>query len=185
MERGDRIIPLHSLLQQHKYATEIISKLDRALDYFPEVIPPIYIGITDTNRFLATVNPSNQIIFWRLDDEPTYITAFHEIAHIAVYLHNKTATEKWPKTEEFASIFAISRMPPELVDEARVPYIGVINEPDKGKLPELCRKALEYRNKGHNYIQFLRKQLEKYNKGNGLAILETIFNNRRKKKPSS
>ena len=57
-------------------------------------------------------------------------------------------------SEEFCSIFAMSRMPPELIDENRIPYLGIPKIPIE-YVPVLCKKALEYREKHRDYIRWL------------------------------
>jgi len=49
-------------------------------------------------------------------------------------------------------------MPPTAIDESRIPYLGEPSAPAE-EWPEICRRALRYREDHHQYIQQCKEWL--------------------------
>ncbi len=154
-----KIVYLRSI-EKHPYKDELKRKLEQALQYFPELSgEEIYVGILpEKDPADGKADGFNRIVKFSVDRPPTFVTVFHELMHLAIHKRKENG-EKLPETEEFCSIAAMARMPPEFVDEDWIPYIGRFKI-SRESIPELCRSALEYRRRHRNYIQFLRKRLE-------------------------
>jgi len=152
-----KVIYLKSV-EKHPYKDELKRKLEQALQYFPELDDEeIYIGIlSEKDPAAGKADGINRIVKFAVDRPPTFVTIFHELMHLTIHKRKENG-EKLPGTEEFCSIAAMARMPPELIDEDRIPYVGCFRS--RESVPELCRSALEYRKIRRNYIQFLRKRL--------------------------
>ena len=152
-----KVVYLRSVELFYFFKEELKEKISVALKYFPELkYETIYVGVITDNSVDGRADDVNRIIKFRVNVPPSYVTVFHELAHLAIRWLSEQGV-KLPKTEEFCSIFAMARMPPELIDINKIPYIGEPRIP-KEQIPILCRKALEYRKKHRNYIQWLRKQ---------------------------
>ena len=135
--------------------------VEMALKHFPELEDEtIYVGILrEKDEADGRANTHNRIIMFPTDKVPTFVTVFHELMHLAIEKVNENGG-KLPRTEEFCSIAAMARMPPELVDEDAIPYIGAPKIPIPTNLyPELCRRALEYRKHRRDYVRWLRERL--------------------------
>ena len=141
-------------VDKHKFKEELIKKVKEAVKYFPELEnETIYVGILDSKDDAdGRADSVNRIIKFRIDVKPTYVTIFHELMHVVIRIMHEKG-EKVPLTsEKFCSISAMARMPPELIDEEVIPYIGTPKVP-KHLIPEICRRALEYRKHHRNYIE--------------------------------
>ena len=136
---------------KHKFLEDLERMIPIALQHFPE-IEIVYVGISNPKRHhKACADVDNFLIRFRVDLRPSFVTIFHELMHLVQWDSDE------PKTEEYCSIYAMARMPNELVDDP-IPYIGgdFINL----SLAQLCRDTVKYRESGRrNYIQFLRKKL--------------------------
>lgn len=91
----------------------------------------------------------------------TNITLWHELGHVAIRVRHERGEDVSKTSEEYCSIFSVARMPPDTIDEDRVPYLG---EPDvdRAEWPRICREALAYREeRGPNshYIKEAEKRL--------------------------
>lgn len=149
-------------IKQHYYKKELEKKLQTASKYFPELEKTkVYIGILPkkANPYydgIAMANCENNVVLFKVDVKPTNVTVFHELTHLALH---KNARK--PKSENYCSVSAMARMPPELVDEQQIPYIGLTGVPARA-IPGLCKQAIKYREKGnHHYIKYLKQQAEK------------------------
>jgi len=102
---------------------------------------------------------SHNLMFCVPGDEYTSnVTIYHELGHIAIYLRNENGEDHPHTSEEYCSIFSMAKMPPNAVDEQRVPYLGPTERPTE-ELPEICRRALDYRENHRNYIQQCKEWL--------------------------
>lgn len=153
---------LHPVRDHHEHdVDDLARRLTRALNDFP-----VLAGKTVTvgrdkpglDRNAAALAWSNVIVV----PDDTYVsnvTLYHELAHLAIFWRNHQEDENHPRTsEEYCSIFACAQMPPDRVDEARVPYLGE-TAVDAEEIPALCQRALEYREDNHDYIQHCRDLL--------------------------
>lgn len=100
----------------------------------------------------ASADPVNRLIRVPTHERTTNVTLFHELAHLAIEIEDERGADVPTSSEEFCSLYAIARQPPDLIDEPRIPYFGEPT-PDREEWPRLARKALEYRENHHAYIQ--------------------------------
>lgn len=128
------------------------------MEYYPE-LSAVYVGVSNSKRnHKACADVDNNLIRFRVDLKPTYVTIFHELMHLVQH------SDGSPKTEEFCSIYAMSRMPVDLVDTKEIPYIGTYKFSKKEAIA-LCKDAVKYREKGHRaYIAKLRDGISRKNK---------------------
>lgn len=157
-----KIVYLESTAK-HKYIGDLKIKLEKSLEYFPELQDKtIYVGIaTNRKRAKAYADIDNTLMAFLWDIEPKYVTVFHELMHFVQHTNDDN-----PKTEEWNSIYAMARMPNEFVDDD-IPYISH-DEISFCLLVDCCRDAIRYRENGNrNYIKYLKdkiKSISKYNK---------------------
>ena len=142
--------------RQHPYKTDIFLKVVRSMKFFPELKnQKIYLGISGwvkkNEKNIASADFENNILMFNVNREISYVTVFHELMHFVQYQSNL------PRTEEYCSIYAMARMPPHLVDQDIIPYIG---KGHKSYNADLCRESVNYRENGHRkYIQYLKNRL--------------------------
>lgn len=140
-------------------------RLQEALDYFPALAgQTITIACRrepekEPSRWnpYANADPVNRLIRIPTSRRCSNVTLFHELAHLAIEIEVERGAAEHPITsEEFCSLYAIARQPPDLIDEDRIPYFGR-PEPDREMWPHIAQKALEYREEHHNYVQQANK----------------------------
>lgn len=144
-----------------KLPDEVRSEMARMLDnlhkYFPEMNPKMQVGLTRIYDGLAFQSDSGRVKLWlgvhksRKDGwkYPTYWTIAHEFMHLAQF-----NSEGIPGGERATDVYALSRLPPELIDDS--PSYLVITmrlrklwNPDFAKLAhELALEALRRREGG-------------------------------------
>ena len=101
----------------------------------------------------------NRLICLPPDEHTTNITLWHELGHVAIRVRHENGEDVAKTSEEFCSIYSVARMPPEVIDEDRVPYLGEPSVP-REEWPDICQRALEYREERRNYIQQCKEWLE-------------------------
>lgn len=94
----------------------------------------------------------NRLICLPPDETTTNVTLWHELGHVAIRVRYENGEDVSKTSEEFCSIYSVARMPPEAIDENRVPYLGEPSVP-KEEWPAIAQRALEYRKEKRNYIQ--------------------------------
>jgi len=136
-------------------------RLRYALKNFPELNGhTVTVGKKQENdTWYAEADWINDIIFLPTYEECPYITICHELSHLAIKKLEEQGEDVPYTSEEFCSIFAVSRMNPERIDSSRISYLGY---PDvsRDKWPEICQQALDYREEHRNYIQKCKEWLE-------------------------
>lgn len=147
-------------VDRHLFKEELSQKVKEAVKYFPELEnETIYVGILDNKDYAdGRADSVNRIIKFRIDVKPTYVTIFHELMHVAIRIMHERGEKVPLHSEEFCSISAMARMPPELIDEDSIPYIGTPKVP-KHLIPRICGEALEYRKHHRDYIQKCKEWL--------------------------
>lgn len=115
---------------------------------------------TDHSRWnpYASADPVNRLIRVPTHERTTNVTIFHELGHLAIEIEAEEGADVPTSSEEFCSLYSIARQPPALIDEPRIPYLGH-PERDREEWPRLARKALEYRENHHAYIQKAKQWL--------------------------
>lgn len=139
-------------------------RLPVALRDFPVLAHgTINVGVLyEQSNAFAQAFGHNRLICLPPDEQTTNVTLWHELGHVAIRVRYERGENVSKTSEEFCSIFAVARMPPEAIDETYVPYLG---EPDVSseEWPEICRRALAYREErgvNSHYIQKCKKWLE-------------------------
>ena len=151
-----KVVFLESVYRYPRLYELVRHMVDIALRYFPELENEvIYVGLDRYHDGRA--DTLNNIVFFNPEKPPSFVTVFHELMHLAVAVLRRKGV-RVPKSEQYVSIAAIARMPPELFDEKCIPYvIDEIPENLERKIPELCRMALEYRKHRRDYVKFLKR----------------------------
>lgn len=138
-----------------EYLDDLRRRLQTALSDFPELnsrTVTVALADPDDGRFEARADWHNDLIFLPTDSYCSNLTLWHELAHLAINQLDERGADVPPTSEEFCSIFAVARMRPDQIDRDRIAYLGYPDEPPD-RWPELCQRALEYREDHHNYIQ--------------------------------
>jgi len=147
--------------------TDLKSRLAAALDHFPALAGQTVTVACRHNpdrekhsrwNPYASADPVNRLIRVPTHERTTNVTLFHELAHLAIEIEGERGQDVPTSSEEFCSLYAIARQPPALIDKVRIPYLGHPDQP-KEEWPRLARKALEYRENHHAYIQKARQWL--------------------------
>lgn len=109
----------------------------------------------------ASAEPINYLIRVPVEEHPSNQTVFHEIAHLEIYARAEDGHDIPETSEEFCSIYAVARMPPEWVERDCRDSIAYLGEPaaNRKRWPVTCRHALEYREHSRNYIQQCKEWL--------------------------
>lgn len=100
----------------------------------------------------------NRLICLPPEKHTTNITLWHELGHVAIRARYENDEDVAKTSEDFCSIYSVARMPPAVIDEDRMPYLGEPSVP-REEWPAICRRALEYRENNHNYIQQCKEWL--------------------------
>jgi hypothetical protein len=101
----------------------------------------------------------NRLLCLPPDENTTNITLWHELGHVAIRVRYENNEDVAKTSEEFCSIYSVARMPHEVIDEGRIPYLGEPSVPRK-EWPEICQRALEYRQDNRDYIQQCKEWLK-------------------------
>lgn len=171
--RASRLLPRPGDLRgtaDGEIVDDVREKTAYALKAFPELAgKTVNVGRLDLDQHTGdpeTLNgqafKTNLLVTYPVDRPTSFITVYHELAHLAIGQLDKSGEDVPVTSEEFCSIFAVSRMPVGTIDEQRVPYLGRPSRPAE-KWPEICQRAIEYREeRGANshYIQRAREWLE-------------------------
>lgn len=133
---------------------DVREKISRALKDFPELAnETVTVGRLDEDsdaKGRAWFN--NRLVFLPTDSTTSFVTMYHELAHLAIAVRNECGEDVPITSERYCSILSVSRMPTELIDEDRIPYLGEPEVP-KREWPSICRRSLEYREDHHAYIK--------------------------------
>lgn len=142
------------------------ARLERALADYPELIGETVtiarLSPDDDETLNARAGMFNRLVYLRTDRETTYMTMYHELSHLAIQVRRENDVDVPPTSERFCSIDAVTRMPPDVLDEDRIPYLGAPGIP-REEWADACQRALAYRDKrGRNshYVQHCLDLLE-------------------------
>ena len=100
---------------------EISRRLERLHPFFSEMVPEMKVGVTRFYDGLAFMSDSGRVRLWvgvhksRKDGwkYPTYWTLAHELMHLAQFNDDRI-----PGGERACDVFALARLPPELIDDS-------------------------------------------------------------------
>jgi hypothetical protein len=102
---------------------------------------------------LGRADMRNRIVWLPADHASTFITVYHELAHLAIQILDEDGHDVAPSSERYTGLFGIARMPPGHVDEQRIPYFDIDYTVSKEQLPAVADHALAYRQSNHDYHQ--------------------------------
>lgn len=156
MVRNDMDESLQSIQQMFRNAGNEFEGLDGQI---------ITVGVTHPEISYhgepwAMADPYNKIIYFQPDAIfEGYQTIFHELMHLQIR-EELEAGKDVPKTSEaYCSIRTIAAMPPDMLYRDDIAYLGEPEAP-KDDWPEICERALEYREDHRNYIQKCKEWLQ-------------------------
>ena len=166
-----KIVVLDTLNVQWMRDYGFIDKVNYALDFFPELHNrTVYIGAANretSDSTYAYVDVENFILFFNMGAYVRLINrglglmglnvcVFHELMHIVVNI------KKLPRTEQYCSVYAMARMPNDIVDHDEILYIT--ENGDRKVNADLCRKAVEFNeSEKRGYIKYLKSIVEENN----------------------
>lgn len=145
------------------FSKHIRRQMQRALQDFPELVGEVVtvarLRPDDLeNGTNARAGMLNRIVYVPTERPTSFATIYHELGHLAIQIRDERGEDVPTTSEEYCSIFSVARMPPELVDEEYIAYLGSPRVPQE-KWPNICQQALEYRENHRNYIQQCKKWL--------------------------
>ena len=150
---------------------ELEKRLQRIHKYYPEMRLRMKIGITRFYDGLAFQSNSGSVKLmlevrktrktgWKY---PTYWTIAHEFMHLAQF-----NSEGIPSGERACDLYAMARLPPELIDESPTYLVVPPEQRDVWTLKDgelardLAKEALANRNKGmRNYARWWEDEFER------------------------
>lgn len=147
--------------QAHDDVLDSVKKrLPVALRDFPALAhETINVGILYENADAqAQAFGYNRLICLPPDEHTTNVTLWHELGHVAIRVRHENGEDVAKTSEKFCSIYSVARMPGEVIDEDRVPYLGEPSAP-REDWPDICQRALEYRKDNQDYIQQCKEWL--------------------------
>jgi len=141
--------------------------VQRVLKHFPELhdetitVAATYPECSWHDEPLGMADPYNRLIYMNVEKGgmTQYQTLFHELTHVLIHVENQNGADHPATSEEYCSILAVSKMPSDMVYRDDIAYLGtptVANE----KYPEICQRALDYREDHRIYIQKCKEWLE-------------------------
>jgi hypothetical protein len=147
-------------MAEHEVAT-LKKSLERALKKYPELNDvTVTVGKKrKEDRWYAEADWTNDIIFLPTHELCYYQTICHELSHLAINKLDQRGEDVPLTSEEFCSIFTVARMTEHELGRGDISYIGTPNVP-KEEWPEICQRALEYRENHRNYIQKAKEWLK-------------------------
>lgn len=158
--------------------TAIHKRVYRAIQGYPELEGcTVNVGVMhDSTSVNGRADWYNHLIKFPSNGEiPSNVTVWHEVAHIACHKAANDGSDHSYSSEEFTSILAMSRMPVELIDEDRIPYINSNPTAPKHLYSEICSAALDYREengKNSHYIKQCNEWLENPERFRGIRRTE-------------
>jgi hypothetical protein len=139
---------------EHPFADEIECKVRQAIVFFPELTGDITLVRFGHSKIgskwaVAYADYAKKEIGFNVKWNISMQTIFHELGHFL-----QRSIKEIPSGEQACSIYALARMPEELVDDCVIPYIGCVPE---SKIPYYCQLGLKLRNenKERRYIKKL------------------------------
>ena len=139
----------------------LTTRLARALRFFPELndVTVTVAKKPESHSWYAEADMNNDIIFLPTHELCPFQTICHELSHLAINKLDEQGVDVPPTSEEFTSILAIARLPPEHLDKSGIAYLGRPSVP-RSEWPGICQRALEYREEKRNYIQKCKEWLK-------------------------
>lgn len=155
-----RILERFGAVADGDVLVSVRNRLPRAMQSFPALAhQTVNVGVLYENADArAQAFGYNRLICLPPDERTTNVTLWHELGHVAIRVRHERGEDVAKTSEEYCSIYSMARMPPNAIDEQRVPYLGEPTVPEE-RYPEICRRALKYREENRNYIQQCKEWL--------------------------
>jgi len=140
---------------------DIRTKMGRVLEAFPELAgKTVTVGrLNPDEDAVGRARFYNYMVLFPVDRVTSWQTVYHELAHLAIHARREDGQDVPTTSEEYCSILAVSRMPVDRLDEDRIAYLGH-PQVTKAEWPDICQRALEYREDHHDYIKQCKAWLE-------------------------
>jgi len=169
--------PIASYVLFESFEEYVESEMDRSLsdirtwlktgfNQVPELAgETIYVGITHEDITYhgephGMADPYNRIVYLNNSCMAEgYQTLCHELMHILIRKEVEQGKDRPITSEEYCSIRTIAQMDADLLYRDGIAYLGVPDAP-KDDWPEICQRALDYRENHRNYIQKCTEWLE-------------------------
>lgn len=137
-----------------------------ALTHFPELTgETVNVGqIPETDFSYARAFVKNRFICLPAYDpghRPFWDIVYHELGHVAIEIRRERGEDVPHTSEEYCSIFAVSRMPVHRIERDNIDYLGTPTA-EVDEWPIICQRALDYRQEngpGSHYIKRCREWL--------------------------
>lgn len=142
---------------------DVRRRLHRAMRDFPELAhETVTVARLDPDRTPDGVTGQagvlNRLVYLPTEHHSSMQTVYHELAHLAIEIQDEQGEDVPTTSEEYCSILAVSRMPADLIERDDISYLGQPSVP-QSEWPEICQRALEYREEHHDYIQQCKQWL--------------------------
>ncbi|QLH82473.1 hypothetical protein [Halosimplex pelagicum] len=145
---------------------DVRNRVARAMEDFPELAHEVVTVVRldpdfEPDDVNGRAGMSNRLVYLPAEERSWMMTVYHELAHLAIHIRDTKGDDVPPTSEEYCSIFAVARMPPELIERNYISYLGEPGPPQE-EWPEICRRALAYREENganSHYIQRAREWL--------------------------
>lgn len=158
-----RVLEAYGEAVEKQTVDQVKQMMKGALTHFPELAgKTVNVGvIPDTDFAYARAFVKNRFIALPAFEDgrrPRWDLLYHELAHVAIEIRYERGEDVPHTSEEYCSILAVSRMPPHRIEREDIDYIGEPSVP-KEEWPDICKRALAYRENHRNYIQKAREWL--------------------------
>lgn len=161
-----RILEAYAEVVEKQTIDHLKTMMKGALTQFPELAgETVNVGvIPDTDFAYARAFVKNRFICLPAYEDgrrPYWDLLYHELAHVAIEVRYERGDNVPHTSEEYCSIFAVSRMPVHRIECDDIDYLGEPSIP-KEEWPEKCEMALNYRERngpGSHYIKQCKEWL--------------------------
>jgi hypothetical protein len=145
-------LPVLEERYEHDLA-DLIARIEAAAQDFPELEGEQVTLVPDRpdEDRKGGAWPIGRVVFVPCGQYVDNVTIYHELGHLAIRALVEDGADLPTTSEEFCAIFAMARMPPERIDDDRVPYLDQPTVP-RELYPEICERALAYREEHRDYI---------------------------------
>jgi len=143
---------------------DVRDRVGRAMQDFPELAHEVVtVARLDPDFEPDDVNGkagmSNRLVYLPAEERSFMMTVYHELAHLAIHIRDTEGHEVPTTSEEYCSIFAVARMPPDLIERDYISYIGETTIPQEEQ-PDICQRALEYRAENGANSHYIKRARE-------------------------
>lgn len=140
---------------------DIKRKTARALEHYPELAgKTVTVGRLDPDEDVnGRATFFNLMTFYPVDRITSFLTVYHELAHLAIHIRNQRGDDVPITSEEYCSLLAITRMPTDRLDRNHIAYFGKPTAP-RNEWPDICQRALNYRDEHGANSHYIKRANE-------------------------